>query len=39
LLINKFINRFEYIETHSTKDLKEMTLEEMDELWEKSKFQ
>jgi tetrapyrrole methylase family protein/MazG family protein len=37
--INKFIKRFEYIETHSKKDLKEMTLEEMDELWEKSKFQ
>lgn len=37
--INKFINRFEYIETHSKKDLKQMTLEEMDELWEKSKFQ
>lgn len=35
--INKFLNRFEYIETHSTKDLKEMTLEEMDELWEKAK--
>lgn len=37
--INKFINRFEYIETHSKKDLKQMTLEEMDELWEESKFQ
>ncbi|MFA9422026.1 MAG: nucleoside triphosphate pyrophosphohydrolase [Sedimentibacter sp.] len=37
--INKFINRFEYIENNSTKDLKEMTLKEMDELWEKSKFQ
>lgn len=37
--INKFINRFEYIETHSNKDLKQMTLEEMDELWEESKFQ
>lgn len=37
--INKFIDRFEYIETHADKSLKEMTLEEMDELWEKSKFQ
>jgi len=37
--INKFINRFEYIEKHSTKDLKQMTLKEMDELWEESKFQ
>ncbi len=37
--INKFIDRFEYIEKNSTKDLKQMTLEEMDELWEESKFQ
>jgi len=37
--INKFISRFEYIETHSDKDMKQMTLEEMDELWEESKFQ
>ncbi len=37
--INKFIDRFEYIEKNSTKDLKQMTLKEMDELWEKSKFQ
>ncbi len=37
--INKFITRFEYIETHSEKDLKQMTLKEMDELWEESKFQ
>ena len=37
--INKFINRFEYIENNSTKDLKQMTLKEMDELWEESKFQ
>ena len=36
--INKFIDRFEYIEKNSTKDLKQMTLKEMDELWEKSKF-
>ena len=37
--INKFIKRFEYIENNSTKDLKQMTLKEMDELWEESKFQ
>ncbi|WMJ77923.1 MULTISPECIES: nucleoside triphosphate pyrophosphohydrolase [unclassified Sedimentibacter] len=37
--INKFIERFKYIETHAGRDLKDMTLEEMDELWEKSKFQ
>ena len=36
--INKFIDRFDYIEKNSTKDLKEMTLKEMDELWEESKF-
>ena len=36
--INKFIDRFEYIEKNSTKDLKQMTLKEMDELWEESKF-
>ena len=36
--INKFIERFEYIEKNSTKDLKQMTLNEMDELWEESKF-
>jgi tetrapyrrole methylase family protein / MazG family protein len=36
--INKFINRFEFIEKNATKDLKQMTLEEMDELWEKSKI-
>nr|WP_312576781.1 nucleoside triphosphate pyrophosphohydrolase [Sedimentibacter sp.] len=36
--INKFINRFEFIEKNATKDLKKMTLEEMDELWEKSKI-
>ncbi len=37
--INKFIARFEYIEKNSTKDLKQMTLKEMDGLWEESKFQ
>ncbi|NLJ58685.1 MAG: nucleoside triphosphate pyrophosphohydrolase [Tissierellia bacterium] len=37
--INKFIERFEYIEKNSRKDLKEMTLKEMDKLWEESKFQ
>ena len=36
--INKFISRFEYIEKNSTKDLKQMTLKEMDKLWEESKF-
>ncbi len=36
--INKFINRFEYIENHAKKDLKQMTLKEMDELWDESKF-
>lgn len=36
--INKFINRFEFIEKNASKDLKHMTLEEMDELWEKSKI-
>jgi len=36
--INKFINRFEFIEKNATKDLKQMTLGEMDELWEKSKI-
>lgn len=36
--INKFIKRFEYIEKNADKDLKEMTLKEMDELWDKSKI-
>ena len=36
--INKFLYRFEFIEKNSTKDLKDMTLKEMDELWEKSKI-
>jgi tetrapyrrole methylase family protein/MazG family protein len=36
--IKKFINRFEFIENNTTKDLKEMTLQEMDELWQKSKI-
>lgn len=38
----KFIRRFEYIEDHSIKagrNLKEMTLEEMDALWEEAKRQ
>lgn len=38
--INKFINRFEYIEKNATKQGKkidDMTLKEMDELWEQSK--
>jgi MazG family protein len=33
----KFKSRFEYIERHAPKTLKEMTLEEMDQLWNKSK--
>jgi tetrapyrrole methylase family protein/MazG family protein len=38
--IRKFISRFRYIEEHaaqSGKNLKDMTLEEMDAIWEKSK--
>ncbi len=34
----KFKNRFEYIEKNADKDLEEMSLEEMDLLWEKSKL-
>lgn len=33
----KFKSRFEYIEANSTKPLSEMTLDEMDRLWEESK--
>ncbi len=33
----KFKSRFEYIEKNTVKPLKEMSLEEMDELWEKAK--
>lgn len=33
----KFIKRFGFIEENAEKDLKQMTLEEMDLLWEKSK--
>ena len=36
----KFINRFNYIESHSIKigkPLKDMTLEEMDKLWNEAK--
>ena len=39
--INKFIKRFEYIETESKKEgknLEDMSLEEMDKLWNKSKI-
>lgn len=39
---DKFINRFKFIENSAiemNKKLDEMTLEEMDELWEKAKFQ
>ncbi|AFS79374.1 MazG family protein [Gottschalkia acidurici 9a] len=38
--INKFIKRFEFIETESInqgKDIKNMTLEEMDKLWKQAK--
>ncbi len=34
----KFKRRFEYIETHAPKPLTEMSLEEMDQLWEASKL-
>jgi len=34
----KFKNRFEFIEKHAPKPLTEMSLAEMDELWEKSKL-
>lgn len=33
----KFKKRFEYIEANAAKDLEEMTLEEMDALWEEAK--
>ncbi len=33
----KFKSRFEYIEKHATKDLEEMSLEEMDALWDEAK--
>lgn len=33
----KFIKRFQYIESNAPKDLKEMSLEEMDVLWNESK--
>jgi XTP/dITP diphosphohydrolase len=33
----KFKSRFEYIEAHATKPLQEMTLAEMDELWNEAK--
>ncbi len=41
ITINKFINRFEYIEKQSQllgKDLNDMTLEEMDKLWQNAKI-
>jgi len=34
----KFIQRFRFIEENATKDLSDMTLEEMDELWNKAKI-
>jgi XTP/dITP diphosphohydrolase len=33
----KFIKRFQYIEDNAPKDLQEMTLEEMDALWNQAK--
>lgn len=33
----KFIKRFQYIEKHATKDLNDMSLEEMDALWNQAK--
>lgn len=33
----KFVRRFQYIEQHAERDLKEMTLQEMDALWDKAK--
>ena len=42
LTSKKFINRFKFIEDNAkamNKTLEEMTLEEMDKLWEKAKFQ
>ena len=33
----KFKKRFEYIEANAPKDLNDMTLEEMDSLWNKAK--
>lgn len=35
--VEKFIKRFEYIETHSNRPLEEMTLSEMDDLWNEAK--
>jgi len=37
--VNKFIERFNYIEINSSKPLESMSLKEMDELWEESKRQ
>ena len=34
----KFKQRFEYIESHAEKALEEMTLEEMDKLWNEAKY-
>jgi tetrapyrrole methylase family protein/MazG family protein len=33
----KFVRRFQYIEQHAERDLKEMTLQEMDALWDEAK--
>ena len=33
----KFVRRFQYIEQHAERDIKEMTLQEMDALWDEAK--
>ncbi|NND09182.1 MAG: nucleoside triphosphate pyrophosphohydrolase [Saprospiraceae bacterium] len=38
LVNSKFKKRFEYIEDHAGKDVNQMTLEEMDRLWEQAKL-
>ena len=35
--IEKFIDRFEYVEQNAHRPLEEMTLEEMDKLWDQAK--
>ena len=36
--VGKFERRFRYIEEHAEKPLEEMTLEEMDKLWDQAKL-
>jgi uncharacterized protein YabN with tetrapyrrole methylase and pyrophosphatase domain len=33
----KFVRRFQYVERHAGRDLKELTLQEMDALWNEEK--